>query len=149
MFLGYIDVQIPAWLMGEIFQINGLSYIMCCINEQFTLIPYDKSKIVKNINNAKEFYATLIYPYYAGQYFQQSDGTIIQNRDEPNLDIKTYFIRLYLSEDLLNSELTCGEFTYKFFKWNCKVVDGYCVELDEGDNPDDYKDDQDYCLRMI
>ena len=151
MFLGYIDVQIPAWLMGEIFQINGLSYIMCCIDEQFTLILYDESKIVEEEMDDffEEFYSSLEYPYYAQQFFHLPDGRIFQNREQPNVQIETYYIRLYLSEDLLFSKLTCGEFTYKFFKWNCKVVDRYCVDLDEGDNPDDCKDDQDYCLRMI
>jgi hypothetical protein len=146
----YIDVQIPSSLMGKLFKIMNICFIMCCIDEQFTLIPYDESKMIEEEMDDffEEFYSSLEYPYYAQQFFQLPDGRIFQNREQPNVKIKTYFIRLYLSDDLLNSELTCCESTYKFFKWNCKVVEGYCVDLEEGDNPDDYGDN-DYCLRMI
>ena len=151
MFLGYIDVQIPAWLMGKIFEINGLFYIMCCINEQFTLILYDESKIVEEEMDDffEEFYNSLEYPYYAQQYFQLPDGRIFQNREQPNVEIKTYFIRLYLTKDLLFSKLKYGVFTFKFFEWNFKVVDGYFVDLEEGDNKEDYKNNWNSCLRMI
>jgi hypothetical protein len=147
----YIDVQIPAWMMGKIFEINGIPYIMCCIDEQFTLILYDESKIVEEEMDDffEEFYNSLENDYYAQQFFQLPDGRIFQNREKPNVEIETYFIRLYLSMDKLFSKLTYGDFTLKFFEWNFKVVDGYFVDLEEGDKKEDYKNNWDFCLRII